>query len=91
MGQKSHTLRSPGIDTNESIPPAYVAWRACASIRVVERARKARNRVLGSLKALQIRAQESIPRNRLRRAYVAWRAGTTTLFLYSFLSPHRWF
>ncbi len=36
-------LRSPGIDSNESIPPAYVAWRA----------------------------------------------GTTTLFLFSSYGPHR--
>jgi hypothetical protein len=26
-------------------------------------------------------AQGSIPRNRFRQPYVAWRAGTTTLFL----------
>ncbi len=26
-------------------------------------------------------AQESIPSNRFRQAFVAWRAGTTTLFL----------
>ncbi len=48
-------LRSPGIDFKESIPPAYVAWRAGTSNRVVP-ARQAGNRFLGSLKGLQIRA-----------------------------------
>ncbi len=32
-------LRSPGIDSKESIPPAYVAWRAGTSNRVVVPAR----------------------------------------------------
>ncbi len=49
-------LRSPGIDSKESIPPAYVAWQAGASNRVVVPARQAGNRFLGSLKGLQIRA-----------------------------------
>jgi hypothetical protein len=48
-------LMSPGIDSKESIPPAYVAWRAGTSNRVVIPARQAGNRFLGSL-ALQIRA-----------------------------------
>jgi hypothetical protein len=49
-------LRSPGIDSNESIPPAYVAWRAGTSNRAVVSARQAGNRFLGSLKDLKIRA-----------------------------------
>jgi hypothetical protein len=40
----------------ESIPPAYAAWRAGTSNRVVVPARKVRNRFLGFLKRLQIRA-----------------------------------
>jgi hypothetical protein len=52
-------LRSLGIDSNqESIPPAYVAWRACTSNMVVAPTRQAGNRILGSLKGLQIRAQD---------------------------------
>jgi hypothetical protein len=43
-------LRSPGIDSKESITPAYVAWRAGTSNRVVIPARHAGNRFLGSLK-----------------------------------------
>jgi hypothetical protein len=49
-------LRSPGIDSKESIPPAYLAWRAGTSNGVVIPARQAENRFLGSLKGLQIRA-----------------------------------
>ncbi len=50
-------LRSPGIDSEESIPPVYVAsWRAGTTNRVVAPARQAGNRFLGSLKGLQIRA-----------------------------------
>jgi hypothetical protein len=49
-------LWSPGIDAKESIPTAYVAWRAGTSNRVVVPARQAGNRFLGSLKGLQIRA-----------------------------------
>jgi hypothetical protein len=36
----------------ESIPPAYVAWRTGASNRVVVPARQAGNQFLGSLKGL---------------------------------------
>jgi hypothetical protein len=50
-------LRSPGTDSEESIPPAYVAWRVSTANRVVVPARQAGNRFLGSLKGLQIRAQ----------------------------------
>ncbi len=41
----------------ESISPAYVAWRASTTNMVVVPARKAGNRFLGSLKGLQIWAQ----------------------------------
>jgi hypothetical protein len=50
-------LRRPGIDSEDSIPPAYVALRAGTKNRVVVQARQAENRFLGSLKCLQIRAQ----------------------------------
>jgi hypothetical protein len=41
----------------ESIPAAYVAWRAAGTLnRVVVPARQAGNRFLGSLKGLQLRA-----------------------------------
>ncbi len=46
---------SPGIDSEESIPPFYVAWRAGMTNRVVIAAHQAGNRFLGSLKGLQIR------------------------------------
>ncbi len=42
-------LWSPGINSEESIPPAYVAWRAGAKKRVVVPARQAGNRFLGSI------------------------------------------
>jgi hypothetical protein len=45
------------MDSEESIPPAYVAWRAGTTNWVVVPARQAGNRFLGSLKGLQIRAQ----------------------------------
>ncbi len=48
-------LRRSGIDSEDSIPPAYAAWRAGTSNRVVARARQDGNRFLGSLKGLQIR------------------------------------
>ncbi len=51
-------LWSPEIDSEESIQLAYVAWRAGAAYRVVVLARQAGNRFLGSLKGLQIRAQD---------------------------------
>jgi hypothetical protein len=50
-------LRSPRINSKESIPPAYVALRSGTSNRVVVPARQGENRFLGSLKRLQIRAQ----------------------------------
>ncbi len=51
-------LRSPGIDPKESIPPAYVAWRAATSHRVFVPARLAVSRFLGPLEGLQIRTVE---------------------------------
>ncbi len=50
-------FRRPGIDSEDSIPPAYVVWRAGTTNRVVVSARQAGNRFLGCLKGLQIRAQ----------------------------------
>jgi hypothetical protein len=49
-------LRTPGIDSKESISPANVTWRAGTSNRVVVLARQAGNQFLGSLQGLQIRA-----------------------------------
>ena len=51
-------LKSPGIDSEEWIPPAYVARRPGTTNRVVVLARQAGNRFLGSLKGLLIRALE---------------------------------
>ncbi len=50
-------LWSPGIDFEESISLAYVAWRAGTPNRVAVPSRQVGNRFLGSLKGLQIRAQ----------------------------------
>ncbi len=50
-------LWSPEIDSKESIQPAYVAWWAGTTNRVVVPARQAGNRFLGSFKGLKIRAQ----------------------------------
>jgi hypothetical protein len=52
-------LRSPGINTEESVPPAYVAWRAGTPNAIIEPARQGENRFLGSLKSLQLWAQYS--------------------------------
>jgi hypothetical protein len=51
-------LRSQEIDSKESIPPVYVAWRAGMSNKVVVQDRQGGNRFLGSIKGLQIRALE---------------------------------
>jgi hypothetical protein len=51
-------LWSPGIDSKESMPLAYVAWRAGTKYRVVVPVRQAGNRFLASFKGLQIRALE---------------------------------
>jgi hypothetical protein len=55
-------LRKPGIDSQESTPLAYVAWRAGMSNRVAGLTSPPGwgNRFLGSLKGLQIRAQDSV-------------------------------
>ena len=45
------------FDSEDSIPPAYGAWRAGTTNRAVVLARQAGNRFLASLKDLQIRAQ----------------------------------
>ncbi len=52
-------LRRQGIDSEDLIPPAYVAWRAGTTNRVVVPACQAGNWFLGSLKGLQIRALAS--------------------------------
>ncbi len=46
----------PGIDSEESISPAYVACRAGTTNRVVVPAPQPENRFLSSMKGLQIRA-----------------------------------
>jgi hypothetical protein len=53
-------LRSPGIDSKESVAPTYVAWRAGTSNKVVAPARLSGNRFLCSLTDLQIRALDSM-------------------------------
>jgi hypothetical protein len=50
-------LWGPGIDSDESISPAYVALWAGSTNRAVVPAYHAGNRFLGSLKGLQIPAQ----------------------------------
>ncbi len=45
-------LGSPGIDSEESIPPIYVAWRESTTSRVDIPAPQAGNRFLGSLKVV---------------------------------------
>ncbi len=49
-------LWSPGIDSEKSIPPAYLARRAGTKNRVVVLARQGGNRFLGPSIGLQIRA-----------------------------------
>jgi hypothetical protein len=44
----------------ESIPPAYVAWRAGTTNMVIAPARQAGNLFLGSLEGPQIRAQAAL-------------------------------
>jgi hypothetical protein len=53
-------LRSPGIDSKESILPAYLAWWAGTSNMGCRTARQSGNRFLGSVKVLQIRALYSV-------------------------------
>ncbi len=51
-------LRSPGIDSEESNLPAYVAWWDGTTNRVVVPTPQAGNRFLGSLKGLQHKGSE---------------------------------
>ncbi len=51
-------LRSPEIDSEKSIPPAYVAWQAGTTNRIVVPALQTWNRFLGSLKGSQLRAPD---------------------------------
>jgi hypothetical protein len=55
-GWLNYRARIQGIDSEESILPAYVAWRTGTTNRVVVPARQAGNRLLSSSKGLQIRA-----------------------------------
>ncbi len=72
-------LRSPGFDSKEAIPPAYVARRACSSNKVSIQARQAENRFLGSSKVLQIRALEMVERrNRQSMEHRVHRVATAT-------------
>jgi hypothetical protein len=48
-------VRALKSNSKELISPAYVAWWARTSNKVVVPVRQARNRFLGSLKGLQIR------------------------------------
>jgi hypothetical protein len=48
------------MDSEESIPPAYVAWRAGTKNRVVVLVGHAGNWFLGFLKGLKIRALEAV-------------------------------
>jgi hypothetical protein len=67
-------LWSPGIDSEETNPSAYVAWQAGTTNRVVVPARHARNRFLGSFKGLQIRALYSADERVQRLAMASfWR------------------
>jgi hypothetical protein len=56
-------LWGPGIDSKETIPPALCGLAGRYDNKVVVLACQAKNRFLGSLKGLQIRAQD-------RMAYV---------------------
>jgi len=62
-------LWSPGIDSQESISPAYVAWRGQYDkyCRGFVPARQSENRYLVSLKDLQIRALAAVVTMLLRR------------------------
>jgi hypothetical protein len=53
-GHFSLQIWSSAIDSEESIPPAYVGWRTITTNRVVVQARQAGNRFLGSLEGIQI-------------------------------------
>jgi hypothetical protein len=66
-------LWSPGIDSEESISPAYVACRAGTTNRFVVPACQAENRFLGSLKGLQIRALISTREILAPRELIHWK------------------
>jgi hypothetical protein len=68
-----------GIDSEQSIPPSYLTWRAGTKNRVVVLARQAENRFLGSLKGLQIRAQAQSGQN-LPLFYIRSFLGTVQSF-----------
>ncbi len=66
-------LKSLGIDSKESIPPVYVAWRAGTSNRAgIDSCAS----IFKLLMSLGFDSKELIP-----PAYEAWRTGTATLFL----------
>ncbi len=50
------TFQEPRIDSEESVPPAYLAWRADTTSKVIVPADHAGNRFLDSFKGLKIRA-----------------------------------
>ncbi len=54
------SFRSPGIDSEKSIPPAYIASRSSTKNRVIVPDHQAGNRFLGSLIGLQIPALYSL-------------------------------
>jgi hypothetical protein len=58
----SYNIPEPRIDSEVTIPPAYVAWQAGTTNRVVVPTRQAWNRFLGSLEGLQIRALNHYPK-----------------------------
>ncbi len=81
-------LRTPGINTKESIMSAYVAWWAVVPARQggnrfrapykVYKYGLCRARIFKLLRRPRIDSKEPIT-----PAYVAWLAGTTNLFLLS--------
>jgi hypothetical protein len=56
FSQGAEPVRVNVYGAQESIPPAYLAWRAGTTNGVVVPVRQAGNRLLGSLKCFQIRA-----------------------------------
>jgi hypothetical protein len=50
VGNKSEPVFVKVYEAQESTPPAYIAWRACTTNRVIVSACQAGNRFLGSLK-----------------------------------------
>jgi hypothetical protein len=64
-------LWSQGIVSEESKPPAYVAWQAGTTKRVFVPARQDGNQFLGTLKGLQIRALCAIVQKKAPPWFVA--------------------